>query len=73
MGAGKKEFVGVPPLECGPPARPRRAAGEVGATNERLRSEGVATEAAWSRAQPADGGLRHGARFSVVAEGVAEG
>jgi len=43
-------------LECSPPARLRRAAGEVDATDERLRSEGAMTEAAWPRALPADGG-----------------
>ena len=27
-GGGEKEFEGVPPLECSPPARRKRAAGE---------------------------------------------
>jgi hypothetical protein len=34
----------------------RRAAGEVGATDKRSRLEGAATETAWPRALPADGG-----------------
>jgi hypothetical protein len=43
-------------LECSPPARLRRVAGEVDATDERLRSDGAATSTAWPRALPADGG-----------------
>jgi hypothetical protein len=50
------EFEGVGPLECSPPARRRRAAGEVGGTDERLLSEETLAVAAWPRAQPADGG-----------------
>jgi len=56
VGAGKKEFEGVLPLECSPPARQRRAAGEVGDTDESLLSEGVSAEAAWPRLKTVDGG-----------------
>ena len=41
VGAGKNEFEGVPPLECSPPARRRRARALTGATEKRVRSEGV--------------------------------
>ena len=47
---------GAASLGCSPPARRRRAAVEVGATDKRLRLEGAATSTAWPRARPADGG-----------------
>jgi len=47
---------GVPLLECSPPARRRRAAGEADGTDESLLSEGTSTEAAWPWSQTADGG-----------------
>ena len=59
-------------LECSPPARQRRAAGEVGATDERLRSEDAATEAAWPRSQTADGG-RSGTETETETETGTEG
>jgi len=40
-GGGEKEFEGVPPLECSPPARRRRARSRTGGTEERVRSEGA--------------------------------
>ena len=52
----KIEDEGVPQLECSPPARRRRAAGEADGTEESLLSEGTATENAWPRSQTADGG-----------------
>ena len=55
-GGGKTEFEGVPPLECSPPARQRRAAGEADGSDESLLSEETLAEAAWPLAQPADGG-----------------
>jgi hypothetical protein len=56
VGAGKKEFEDVPPLECSPPARQRRAAGEVDGSEESLLSEGASAEAAWPWSKTADGG-----------------
>jgi hypothetical protein len=50
------EFEGVPPLECSPPARRRRAAGEAAGSEESLLSEGTSAEAAWPRSQTVDGG-----------------
>ena len=47
VGAGEKRFEGVGPPECSPPARRRRAAGEVDGTDESLLSEGASAEAAW--------------------------
>jgi len=47
---------GAASLECSPPARQGRAAGEVDGTDESLLSEETSAEAAWPRAQPADGG-----------------
>ena len=52
----KKGVEGVPPLECSPPARQRRAAGEVDGSDESLLSEETSAEAAWPRAKTADGG-----------------
>jgi len=43
-------------LGCSPPARQRRAAGEVGGSDESLLSEETSAEAAWPQALPADGG-----------------
>jgi len=43
-------------LECSPPARRRRAAGEAYGTDESLLSEGASAEAAWPRSKTADGG-----------------
>ena len=56
VGAGKKEFEGVGPLDCSPPARRRRAAGEGDGSDESLLSEETLAEAAWPRSQTADGG-----------------
>jgi len=47
---------GAASLECSPPARRRRVAGEVDGTDESLLSEGAPAEAAWPRAKTADGG-----------------
>jgi len=52
-------------LECSPPARRRRAADEVGSSDESLLSEETSAEAAWPRSQTADGGrAREWARIS---------
>ena len=47
---------GVLPLERSPPARRRRAAGEVDGTDEGLLSEGTSAEPAWPRSKTAGGG-----------------
>ena len=54
-------------LECSPPARRRRVAGEVGNSAESLLSEGASAEAAWPRALPRGWrafGHGHGLRVS---------
>jgi hypothetical protein len=43
-------------LECSPPARRRRAAGEVDGSDESLLSEETSAEDAWPRSKTADGG-----------------
>jgi len=43
-------------LEGSPPARQRRAAGEVDGSDESLLSEETSAENAWPRSQTADGG-----------------
>ena len=51
-------------LECSPPARRRRAAGEADGSAESLLSEETSAEAAWPRSNTAGGGLfRIGIRF----------
>ena len=48
-------------LECSPPARRRRVAGEVDGSDESSLSEERSAEAAWPRSQTAGGGrLGHG-------------
>jgi len=56
VGAGKKKFESVLPLECSPPARQRRAAGEVDGSDESLLSEETSAEAAWPRSKTVAGG-----------------
>ena len=57
IGAIQYRVRGAVLLECSPPARRRRAAGEVDGTNESLLSEGASAEVAWPRSQTAAAGV----------------
>jgi len=56
IGAIQYREGGAVSLDCSPPARQRRAAGEVDDSDESLLSEETSAEAAWPRSQTADGG-----------------
>jgi len=56
IGAIPYRVGGAVLLECSPPARQWRAAGEVEGSDESLLSEETSAEAAWPRAKTADGG-----------------
>jgi len=61
IGAIPYREEGAASLECSPPARLRRVAGEADGSDESLLSEETSAENAWPWSKTADGGRGHGA------------